>query len=72
MAHVLSVKDGRNVAVFGIRDILDIVGDWLAMISSIIWKNTMRISGRWKQNLNLRTRSMKKNWSGRGSTSGPC
>ena len=27
MAHVLSVKDGRNVAVFGIRDILDIVGD---------------------------------------------
>ena len=27
MAHVLSVKGGRNVAVFGIRDILDIVGD---------------------------------------------
>ena len=27
MAHVLSVKDGRNVAVFGVRDILDIVGD---------------------------------------------
>ena len=27
MAHVLSVKDGRTVAVFGIRDILDIVGD---------------------------------------------
>ena len=27
MAHVLSVKDGRNVAVFSIRDILEIVGD---------------------------------------------